>query len=107
MRILICGYGNIGCHIAQELLNLNLCHDDVCDIQVYDKYNQAICDEHLFNTEYNFVFICVPTDNDDIMGLCNTNEVEEILSKVKADTIILKSTVPIGFCEQLGIKNLV
>lgn len=105
MKILICGYGNIGYHIAQELLNLDLCYD-AYDIQVYDKYNQAICDEHLFNIEYDFVFICVPTDNNN-MDSCNTNEVEEVLSKVKANTIVLKSAVPIGFCEQLGIKNLV
>lgn len=106
MSILICGYGNIGKHVHREFIKTANAENI---IRIYDKYylNREIwC--FPYKEHFDYAFICVPTDND-ANNNCNTKEVEEVLKKVKkvADTIIIKSAVPIGFCESLHIDNIV
>lgn len=55
----------------------------------------------------DFVFVCVPTPmNDD--GSCHTQIVESCVYElsmvgVRDENIIVRSTVPVGFCESLGV----
>ena len=101
MNILICGYGNIGRHVEKEFQNSKI------SITIYDKYNRDY--DHLYtNCFYDYAFVCVPTDNDED-GNCKTIEVEDVINKVNkiTDTIIIKSAVPIGFCESMHKSNIV
>lgn len=90
-RILIVGYGNIGKHMHNEL-------HDAGQIDIYDKfipkYSSMPCGHH------NIAFICVPTDMKED-GSCDTSIVEEAVRNIDAGIIVIKSTVPVGTCEQL------
>lgn len=97
-HILICGYGNIGTHIYKEISPLE---QQDYKIEIYDKYKEiGISENTLLNNTYNFAFICVPTEMKEDRE-CNTDEVENIVSKVSADIIIIKSTIPINFTKYL------
>lgn len=56
----------------------------------------------------DFVFICVPTPmNDD--GSCHTQIVEGCvyelnMAGIRDENIVVRSTVPVGFCESLGVN---
>lgn len=102
MKILICGFGNIGGHVYEELIKLR---DYDYSFFIYDKYNKNANSPAILDTTYDFAFVCVPTDNID--GQCDTSVVEESLKNVNADVIVLKSTVPIGFCDKQKMPNLV
>lgn len=63
-------------------------------------------------TKADYVFLCIPTNFDKEINRFNTNEIEKLvktLSSLQAK-IIIKSTLPIGFCnyleEKLNIRNL-
>lgn len=97
MKILIAGYGNIGKHINKELQKIN-------QIYIYDRYNNPQND--LLSKLYDYAFVCVPTEMKKD-GSCDTNEVEWIVQHIKADTIIIKSAIPVGTCENLHKDNIV
>lgn len=100
MKLLICGYGNIGRHIFKEFEALKN------QITIYDKYNQNYCTPSILDKAYDYAFICVPTErNTD--GSCDVSEVEWIVPKINATTIIIKSAVPVGTCEKFYQKNVV
>lgn len=100
IKILICGYGNIGKHIEKEFEKLS------DSLFLYDKYNILHNDDEVLKENYDFAFICVPTEmNED--GSANISEVEWIVNRVNAETIIVKSAVPVGTCEKLGKDNIV
>ena len=102
MNILICGYGNIGKHVWEEFSN-----KFYNEITIYDKYSKH--NSHFpKENHFDYTFICVPTDND-IHDKCDTKEVEDAIQKVSkiTDTIIIKSAIPIGFCESLHMSNVV
>ena len=57
----------------------------------------------------DLIFVCVPTPmNED--GSCHTEIVEKVvhdlysLVKIKGEDIIVRSTVPVGTCERLGVS---
>ena len=58
--------------------------------------------------EANFIIIAVPTDYDISTGSFNTNIVEDIIKDIlflnTAATIVIKSTVPIGFTDMIKSK---
>ena len=58
--------------------------------------------------EANFIIIAVPTDYDISTGSFNTNIVENIIKDIlflnTAATIVIKSTVPIGFTDMIKLK---
>ncbi|MDR1754394.1 MAG: hypothetical protein LBR74_05745 [Eubacterium sp.] len=92
MKILICGYGNIGRHIHDEFVELS------DSIDIYDPFIERY--KELKGTDYNYAFICVPTD---MMpdGSADISAVEDATSKINADIIILKSAVPVGTTDYL------
>ncbi len=97
MKILIAGYGNIGKHIYKEF-------EKIEEIYIYDRYKNP--QEKLLLESYHYAFICVPTEPNS-NGSCDINEVKWIVQHIKADTIIIKSAVPVGTCEALNKDNIV
>lgn len=55
-------------------------------------------------TAADVIFVCVPTPMDMSTGACCTAIVEDIIARLEDHKkIIIRSTVPIGFCERHGI----
>jgi len=55
----------------------------------------------------HLIFVCVPTPmNSD--GSCNTSIVEDVINRLKVEApevpIIIRSTVPVGFCDEHGVN---
>ena len=104
MKIGIVGNGFVG-----NATSLFRCSD--IDVVVYDK-DPNRCDptdtslRSLFNCD--FVFVCVPTPmNKD--GSCHTVIVEKCvyelnIAGVRDENIVVRSTVPVGFSESLGVS---
>ena len=64
-------------------------------------YKEAFCDA-------NYVIICTPTDFDDNLKSFNTDSIEDVIQKVleinKDTTIVIRSTIPIGFIDSIREK---
>lgn len=88
MKIGIVGYGHVG----------KAMHQLFTGAVIYDKFLGIGCRNEI--NECDAVFICVPTPSCED-GSCNTIAVEEVIAWVKAQIIILRSTVPIGFTEKM------
>lgn len=87
MKIGIIGYGHVGTAM-KELFK---------EAIVYDKYKNLGTQEEI--NKCDAVFICVPTpQNED--GSCNTSIVDEVLTWLKTDLIIIRSTVPVGYTKE-------
>lgn len=102
MKILICGYGNIGKHTYNEFNNGK---NEIC---LYDKYQADYSDESILEQSYDATFVCVPTEmNED--GTANVSEVFSIVPKVSkiSSVVIIKSAVPVGTCERFNLDNVV
>ena len=104
MKILICGYGNIGYHTFKEFEKLK------DSIVIYDKYKQEYNQDYKLNFDYDIAFVCVPTEMKED-GSCNTDEVRDIIGKLQSKenikTIVLKCTVPVGTCDSFNCDKLV
>lgn len=98
MDVLICGFGNVGRHVKQELTS------DKIDIFVYDKYK--LQNESVLGRHYDVAFVCVPTESLPD-GRCNTSEVLDIVPRIDAGAIVIKSAVPVGTCDSMGDNVLV
>lgn len=94
MKILICGYGNIGKHIEQEFKLLS------DSLFIYDKYQDAYHHAALLNNKYEYAFVCVPTESTP-NGSCDLSQVKEAVSLIQSDLIIVKSTVSVGAMNDL------
>lgn len=94
-NVLINGYGNIGKYMYEELKPL-LKHG--YNIDIYDPY----IEEYKVKKDipYEVEFICVPTNNN-VGNIVDTSIVEELVSQSKAEYTVIKSTVPIGFCDRM------
>jgi UDPglucose 6-dehydrogenase len=90
MKIGIVGYGHVG-KAMHELFKSAILYD-ISGIGTKEEIN--ICD---------VVFVCVPTPSK-IDGSCNTSIVEEVISWINAKLIILRSTVYIGFTDEMMKK---
>lgn len=103
MKILICGYGNIGKHIFKEFEKVS------SSITIYDKYKEPYNNDKILEDFYDIAFICVPTEKKDD-GSADISEVIDITSRIHTDVIVIKSAIPIGTCDLLiskGICNVV
>ncbi|MBR6612939.1 MAG: hypothetical protein IKK93_12070 [Campylobacter sp.] len=118
MEILICGYGNIGKHLYQELLPIV----DNCEaaINVYDKYkNISFISDPLYKErsidldykyKFDYCFICVSTEQLNEVGDVDISEVVQVFNQFKSKNIgtyIIKSAVPVGFCEKISLENVI
>ena len=107
-KILICGYGNIGQHLYKELEPLK--QWNVATIDIYDKYkNKEINGDRLLasNEQYDYMFICVPTEMKDD-GSADISQVEGCINLfTEVDTIVIKSAIPVGTAESFNKPNIV
>ena len=59
-------------------------------------------------TEAKYIIISTPTNYDEVEGYFDTSSVEDIIKKVKdmeiATTMVVKSTIPVGFIENMKKK---
>ena len=139
MKIAVAGTGYVGLSLAtllsqeHEVVALDILEDKV------DKINRRVCpiqDEYISdyfdNEDLNlratldykdafegarFVIISTPTNYDDENDFFDTSMVEDIIEKVievcdlDKTTMIIKSTIPVGFTEKMkekhGIKNII
>lgn len=92
--ISIIGYGHVGKKI----------HDDfkLAYPIIYDKYLPNINTEKRLNDakKCKYAFVCVPTPSKSD-GKCDISIVEEVVSWLESDLIIIKSTIPPGTTEYL------
>ena len=89
--IIIVGAGNIGQHIQAELASLHPL--------MYDP-PKGIDPPEAKTTVFDFAFICVPTDSNPD-GSADTSIVEIAVKSVSAQTIVIKSAVPVGTTDSL------
>lgn len=95
MKILIIGNGFVG--KATALLN----NKDI-ELYIYD-INPDLCYPKDINLEIiinniDLIFISLPTPSD-VDGSCYTNLIDEYIYKLNHKFIIIRSTVPIGYCD--------
>ncbi|MGN8842511.1 hypothetical protein ACTNDN_06765 [Niallia sp. HCP3S3_B10] len=85
LNIVIAGKGIVGNSISKRFFP---------EADFFDPY------KGYYHTEkkYDCCIICVPTPL--VNGGLSTNHVEEVLNTINADYFIVKSTVPIGFCDK-------
>lgn len=92
MKIGIIGYG----HVGQAM------HALFKEAIIYDKYKKiGTIDE--INQKCASVFICVPT-NAKLDGSCDVSIVEELIQQLNVSLIIIRSTVYVGFTNQMMQK---
>ncbi|MDR1755237.1 MAG: hypothetical protein LBR74_10165 [Eubacterium sp.] len=96
MKILICGYGNIGRFIFNEIRNSS--HD----ITIYDPNIQYYSLKETLTDCYDVAFVCVPTDKL-TNGSADVSIVRDITGDlVNTRVIVIKSAVPVGTAEMLA-----
>ena len=130
MKIVVVGTGYVGLSIATLLAQ----HNEVVAVDVVadrvDKINRRISpiqdeyiEEYLSNKALNlvatldaqeayrgaeFVVIAVPTNYDPQLNFFDTHLIEEVIESVlevnSEATMIIKSTVPVGYCRSLYVK---
>ena len=131
MKIAIAGVGYVGLSLAtllsqyNEVVALDIIEDKVDKINskispIEDKYIEKYLRTKKLNLRatldykdafYNadFIIICMPTNYDEKNNFFDTSLVEEIIEKIKnmkiSTTIIIKSTVPVGFTEKMKRKH--
>lgn len=130
MKIAVVGTGYVGLSIAvllaqhHKVIALDIIDDKVelinskkspivdTEIQSFLKNKNlnliATTDTHFAIKETDFVVVATPTNYDDIKNYFNTDSVEEVIEEVleispKA-TIVIKSTIPVGFVEKMRAK---
>lgn len=99
MKILLIGFGFVG--KATYLLNnkdietfIYDCNPDVC-------YPKDIILENIVKI-VDLVFISLPTPTD-IDGSCYTKLIDEYINKLNHKYIIIRSTIPIGYCDNHSV----
>lgn len=99
IKLLQCGYGSIGKVLYKEFDSMA----EACGgiLQVYDPYVEN-CPDKVCNLEehYDMAFVCVPTDSN-LDGSADISVVVDCCRKIKADIIVIKSTIPVTAIEFL------
>lgn len=91
-KIAIIGYGYVG----------KTMHSLFFDAIIYDKYLSLGSMNDV--NKCDVAFICVPTPSLQD-GSCDTKEVEEVINSCECDIIVIRSTVPVGFSEDISKKT--
>ena len=87
----IAGFGHLG-QLLSKTFKDSIIYDKCKNIGSIDELNTCDC-----------VFICVPTPMGE-NGKCDTSAVEEVISQLKVDLIIIRSTVYVGFTDEMVEK---
>ena len=108
-NILICGFGNVGSHVFEELKSIKNFNVKISvfdpNIEKYKSINNKLV--------FDYTIICVPTEQKYQNGSVNLDEVMFCITKFKevTDTFIIRSTVPVGtsdlIMKEYGINNIV
>ncbi|MDX1353578.1 MAG: nucleotide sugar dehydrogenase, partial [Thiomicrorhabdus sp.] len=107
--------------IPEKIDLLNQKKSPIVDTEITDFLNNkklnftATLDKQLAYTNADFVVIATPTDYDTENNTFNTKSVEAVIADVLAinpnTTMIIKSTIPVGYTEQVkaqfGITNII
>ncbi len=96
-KIGIVGYGHVG-KSMKSLFPKAIIYDEPLGIGSRDEINNC-----------TITFICVPTP-ESLDGQCDTSVVENVISWVESQLIVIRSTVPVGFTSQqetITGKNIV
>ncbi len=130
MKITIAGIGYVGLSLAtlfsqeHEVIALDVVPEKVKLVNqrispIHDEYIEKYLTEKPLNLvatlnhktaleNADFIIICTPTDYDDKTNHFNTSNVEDIIEKsLKINpraTIVIKSTVPVGYVEKIRTK---
>ena len=130
MKIAIAGVGYVGLSLAtllsqyNEVVALDIIKDKVDKINskispIEDKYIEKYLRTKKLNLratldykdafdKADFIIICMPTNYDEKSDFFDTSLLEETIEKIKnmkiQTTIIIKSTVPVGFTERMKTK---
>ncbi len=91
MKIGIIGYGHVG----------KLIHKEFPDANIYDKNLGIGTIDEINNCDVAFIAVPTPQGED---GLCDTSIVEDVISKLKTELIIIRSTVYVGFTDYASEK---
>jgi UDP-glucuronate decarboxylase len=99
MKILLIGFGFVG--KATYILNNKNIETFIYDI------NEDLCHPKDINLNeiikiVDLVFISLPTPLN-IDGTCLTNLIDDMLEKINHDYIIIRSTIPIGYCDKKNV----
>ena len=130
MKIAVIGTGYVGLSIATllsqhhdvaamdvvaakvEAINRRICPIQDSEIERYfaskSLHLHATCDIEEACRDAKFVVIAVPTNYDPIKNYFDTHHIEESIDRIyeinRDATIVIKSTVPVGYCEALHAK---
>lgn len=99
MIITIIGNGFVG--KATSLLRSNETKVWIYDV-LPELRSPFYLDYDLINKNSDLIFVCVPTPMN-IDGSCNTGIVSSVLDKLDHPFVIVRSTVPIGFCDSMDL----
>lgn len=110
-KIIIVGFGNIGKHLYEEFtenkspIDIFVCDPNI-EKPIYIKPDRFVnnISEITDKDKFDFAFICTPTEMKEDLS-CDTSIVENVireLTVINVDTIVIKSTVPITFCEMIN-----
>ena len=92
MKVGIVGVGHVGGSMVRLFP----------DAVLYDKYKDFSSQEEINKCDISF--ICVPTPQA-ADGTCDTHIVEEVLEWLKTPTIVIRSTVPVGFTDKANFNK--
>lgn len=104
----IVGNGFVG--QATKLLKTKTSSIIVYDIDPTKCEPSGITMENLCN-QCDVIFVCVPTPSDSQTKKCSTSIVEKVISDIRHinptyDSIVVRSTVPVGFCKQFQVHHM-
>lgn len=97
MEIAIVGFGHVGKNM-QNIFPNAVIYDEPLGIGNREDVNKC-----------KVAFVCVPTPMHD-NGACDTAIVEDVLTWLNTETIVLRSTVPVGFTDKFSSelnKNII
>jgi len=108
MHIGIVGHGYVG--KATKLFESSSVCVSIYDIDIEKRYPHQNINLEYLAKHCNLIFVCVPTPMDvDDEGKCHIGIVEEVVNTLidrgyNKHNIVVRSTVPVGTCDQLGVN---
>ena len=116
ISVLLAQHNNVtGYDILPEKINLINAKKSPFNDKEISEYLQtknlnlkATCNPEVFKTQSDFVVIATPTNYDDEKNFFDTSSIENVLRLIEKNnpdtTVIIKSTVPVGYTEEISAK---